>query len=254
MRSFVPRSSDESSQKLTAFMAAKSDPDGYGELVSYEIPSNIQVDGPLQAAATIQSDDRISRNISLLNPQGQGSRVIFGSMLLLPLDNTLLYVRPLFVSSESNELPELKYVIVVYGDEVVMEPKLAGAIRSLFGVDVLTLEETLPTLTEDGEPVDDPGDETTSDGTTSTTEPPTTVPDDGTPPTTGEPSEPGDVAAELDAIEALLDEADRALRVDGDLGRYQELVQQAADRLARLNEQLSSSTSTSSTTVPAGTA
>lgn len=264
LRSFVPRSTDESSQQLTGFLAARSDPDGYGELVSYEIPGNVQVDGPLQAAATIESNDEISRNISLLNPQGQGSRVLFGAMLLLPMDDTLLYVRPLFVASEGNELPELKYVIVAHGDTVVMKPTLKDAIAELFGVEIETLENTLPVLSETGGAGGPDDDEGPASGSTTTT---TTVADttdtsdpesDGsstTSTTTGEPSEPGSIAAELEQVQRLLDEAELALRDDGDLGAYQERVRDARERLAALTERVRVTTTTAvTTTVTAGSA
>ena len=251
MRSFVPRSTDETSQKLTAFMAAKSDPDDYGQLVSYELPTNTQVDGPLQAQATIDGNTVISSRISLLNPQGQGSSVLFGTMLLLPMDDTFIYVRPLFVTSEGNNLPQLKQVIVVYGQDVVMEATLPEALAELFDAAVDTLEQTVPVPELGGEVPNGEGTDPPPDGTTSTTEP-----DDSTPPTTGEPSAPpsDDVATELAEVERLLAEADAALRQDGDLGRYQELVREAQDRLTALTATITTTTTSPPTTVAGGTA
>ncbi|HEY5154723.1 MAG TPA: UPF0182 family protein, partial [Acidimicrobiales bacterium] len=99
LRSFVPTSDDDSKKKLTAFMVAKSDPGDYGKLITYEMPSDLQIDGPALVNSAIQANTTISAQISLLNQNG--STVVFGNLLLIPIDNSILYVRPLYVSSNN---------------------------------------------------------------------------------------------------------------------------------------------------------
>ncbi len=142
LRSFVPVSDDDSKKQLTAFMVAKSDPDQYGKLIVYEMPGDALPNGPGLVNSVIQQNQIVSRQISLLNQQG--SKVSYGDLILVPINQTILYVRPLYVSSEGQTpVPELKQVIVVWGSQVVMRPTLRDAIDALFpGVQVNTLEAT----------------------------------------------------------------------------------------------------------------
>ena len=129
LRSFVPVSDDDSKKQLTAFMVAKSDPDQYGKLIVYEMPGDALPNGPGLVNSVIQQNQTVSRQISLLNQQG--SKVSYGDLILVPINQTILYVRPLYVSSEGQTpVPELKQVIVVWGSEVVMAPTLRDAIRA----------------------------------------------------------------------------------------------------------------------------
>ena len=114
LRSFVPVSDDDSKKQLTAFMVAKSDPDQYGKLIVYEMPGDALPNGPGLVNSVIQQNQTVSRQISLLNQQG--SKVSYGDLILVPINQTILYVRPLYVSSEGQTpVPELKQVIVVWG-------------------------------------------------------------------------------------------------------------------------------------------
>ena len=139
LRSFVPTSDDDSKKKLTAFMVAKSDPEDYGKLITYEMPSDLQIDGPALVNSAIQANTSISAQISLLNQNG--STVAFGNLLLIPIDNSILYVRPLYVSSNNTPVPALKDVIVVWNGQSAMKPTLKEALQALFpGVKAETFE------------------------------------------------------------------------------------------------------------------
>jgi uncharacterized membrane protein (UPF0182 family) len=237
LRSFVPVSEDDSRRELTAFMVAKSDPDEYGKLIVYEMPTDDPPSGPGQVNTFIQQNERVSRQISLLNQQG--SKVEYGDLILVPINDTLLYVRPLYVSSAgSTPVPELKQVILVWGSEVVMEPTLRDAIRTMFGVDPETFEEegVRPRLPDD--PTDPEATPDTSSSTTTTT--PTT------PPVTGEPTQ--DPAVLLAQADQLFTEADAALR-NGDWATYGAKLEEAIDKVRQAQQQIAA-TSTTSTTEP----
>jgi len=139
---FVPLSKDDSRKDLTAFMVAKSDPANYGQLQAYVMPRQKQIDGPALVNARINQEPVISRDITLLGQPGSGSKVTLGNMLLVPIEESLLYIQPLYVSSENTPLPQLKRVIVVYGDKVVMRDSLELALTDIFGGAPPTLEQT----------------------------------------------------------------------------------------------------------------
>src|SRR5439155_21176094 len=86
--------------------------------------------GPFQIEARINQNTEISQQLSLWNQMG--SRVIRGNLLVIPIENSILYVSPLYLRAEQGQLPELKRVIAAYGDHVVMEETLAGALSALF--------------------------------------------------------------------------------------------------------------------------
>src|SRR5207237_1565844 len=127
---FVPVSQNDTQQNLTGFMIANSDPDHYGELQAYVTPRGQQIDGPALIDARISAVTQISQQISLLNQQG--STVLLGNVLMIPIDQSLLYIRPLYVQSSRNPLPEFKKIIVVYGNQAAMEDSLGQALTDLF--------------------------------------------------------------------------------------------------------------------------
>jgi uncharacterized membrane protein (UPF0182 family) len=129
IEAFAPYSSSGVQQNLTAFLAASSAPGTYGELRAYITPRGQQLDGPALVNARIDQQTSISKALSLLNQNG--SSVVMGSLLMEPVDQSLLYVRPVYVSSSANPLPELKDVIVVYGTQVAMEPTLGAALSDV---------------------------------------------------------------------------------------------------------------------------
>ena len=109
-------------ENMIAWLAARCDPPDYGKLIVYEFPKDKLVYGPFQIEARIQQNTEISQQISLWNQMG--SRVIRGHLLVVPIENSILYVSPLYLRAESGQLPELKRVIAAYGDRVVMEETL----------------------------------------------------------------------------------------------------------------------------------
>ena len=118
-------------ENMIAWLAARCDPPNYGKLIVYEFPKEKLVYGPFQIEARINQNTRISQQISLWNQMG--SRVIRGNLLVVPIENSILYVTPLYLRAETGQLPELKRVIAAYGDKVVMEETLPAALAALFG-------------------------------------------------------------------------------------------------------------------------
>src|SRR6266496_5672298 len=117
-------------QNMIAWLAARCDPPHYGELIVYDFPKDKLLFGPFQIEARINQDTEISRQLSLWNQLG--SRVIRGHLIVIPIENSILYVSPLYLRAETGQLPELKRVIAAYGDRVVMEETLPAALAALF--------------------------------------------------------------------------------------------------------------------------
>ena len=117
-------------QNMIAWLAARCDPPDYGKLIVYEFPKDKLVFGPSQIEARINQNTEISQQISLWNRMG--SRVIRGNLLVVPIENSLLYVSPLYLRAKTGQLPELKRVIAAYGDRVVMDDTLPAALAALF--------------------------------------------------------------------------------------------------------------------------
>lgn len=124
---FTPSKRDN----LAAWLTARCDGPNYGKIRAYTFPRDRLVYGPKQIDARINQDSFISQQLNLWNQRG--SEVIRGSMLVIPIEKSLLYVQPLFLSAaDKGGLPELKRVIVAFGDEVVMEENLELALQRLF--------------------------------------------------------------------------------------------------------------------------
>ncbi|HEX3430428.1 MAG TPA: UPF0182 family protein [Rhizomicrobium sp.] len=119
-------------ENMIAWLAARCDRPDYGKLIVYEFPKEKLVYGPFQIEALINQNTEVSQQITLWNQSG--SRVIRGNLLVVPIGNSLLYVTPLYLRAQSGQLPELKRVIAVYGDRVVMEGTLAEALAALFKI------------------------------------------------------------------------------------------------------------------------
>ncbi|MEY2977527.1 MAG: UPF0182 family protein [Prochlorotrichaceae cyanobacterium] len=124
---FTPVNKDN----MIAWMAARSDGENYGNLLLYEFPKQELVYGPSQIEARVDQTPEISQQLTLWSQQG--SRVIRGNLLVIPIEESLLYVEPIYLRAEQGELPELRRVIVAYGDQVVMEPTLDQALTTIFG-------------------------------------------------------------------------------------------------------------------------
>ncbi|QJA05600.1 UPF0182 family protein [Thermosulfurimonas marina] len=115
---------------LSAWMCARCDPAHYGQMLVYRFPKQTLVYGPQQIESRINQDPEISRQISLWDQRG--SRVILGTLLVIPVKGNLLYVQPLYLKSESGQIPELKRVIVAYRNRIVMAETLEKALERLF--------------------------------------------------------------------------------------------------------------------------
>jgi len=117
---------------MIAWMAARSDPPNYGRLIVFNFPKQKLVYGPRQIDARIDQDPIISQQLSLWNQRG--SSVIRGSLLAIPIDQSLIYVQPLYLAAaEQGALPELRRVIVAYGNQIAMEPTLEQSLSRIFG-------------------------------------------------------------------------------------------------------------------------
>ena len=188
-------------QNMVAWMAAKSDSgEDYGQLISFQFPAGVNVDGPTQIFSRINQDARFSAERTLLS-QG-GSDVLFGDFLVVPLEDSLLYVQPVYVQSQQpNAIPELKRVVVVNGSQIGLGTTLTEALEdSVVG-------EVAPPTPPDGE----------------------------------EPPQPPEGSVE-EQIQALLDEAaehfaaaDAALR-EGDLATYQTEIDAAQQATAQAQD------------------
>jgi uncharacterized protein len=214
LQPFVPFSRDDSRKDLTAFMVAKSDPSQYGQLEAFVMPRARPIDGPALVNARINQEPTISRDITLLGTGG--SNIKLGNLLVIPVNQSLIYIQPLYVQAQGTPLPQLKKVIVVAGDRVVMRDSLRESLTALFG-------SSPPTLERQGA------------GAPTGGEPGTTPPEGSSPPTTSPPVVDATVASLLDQADAKFVAADEALR-RGDLAGYQRevdaaksLVKQASD-------------------------
>jgi uncharacterized membrane protein (UPF0182 family) len=217
LRPYSPVSRDDSSARLTAFMVARNDPDHYGQLVVYEMPSDNPPKGPGIVAADIRSDEAVSRLQTELGQQG--SDVLYGNLILVPIDDTLLYVQPFYVqqSNEERQIPLLRKVIASFGNEVVVENTLGEALTALFGETVVTPDQTSP---------EDPGGQPTE------------------PTDPAEPEEPSGTPAQRAAAllleaELLYDQADAAL-AEGDFATFGEKYDQAQAKVAEAARLLAS--------------
>ncbi|MFA5073088.1 MAG: UPF0182 family protein [Nitrospirota bacterium] len=124
---FTPSKRDN----LAAWMAARCDGENYGKIIVYTFPRDRLIFGPRQIEARIDQDSYISQQLTLWGQRG--SNVIRGSLLIIPIEDSLIYVQPLFlVATDKGGLPELRRVIVAYGNDVVMEETLEGAVQRMF--------------------------------------------------------------------------------------------------------------------------
>ncbi|HVW33478.1 MAG TPA: UPF0182 family protein [Acidimicrobiia bacterium] len=217
LQPFVPVGAGGSElANLSGFMVAKSDPGDYGKLESYAMPVGQVVRGPDQINAIINTTPDISSRLTLLNQQG--SEIIQGSMLLIPVEQSLLYIRPLYIQgSGATKLPEFKFVVAVYAGKAVMGESLPDALSQLF-----------PDL---GQP------------------PPPGGGQANPPPGNGGPTQPSaDVAGLLAQADQAYNDAQTALK-SGNLSEYQKQVDRMADLI---RQSRAAAAPTTTTTAPAG--
>lgn len=194
MLPFTPQRKDN----LSAWMVARSDGEHYGKLAVYRLPKQRLVFGPKQVIGRINQDPEISRQLSLWNQRG--SKVIFGHLMVIPIEESLIYVQPLYLLAETGKIPELRRVIVVAENRIAMEPTLEASVSRLFGA---------PTPKPDGEPAPTPGE--------------------------GEPPPSADVSALAVEARKHYDAAIQAQR-DGDWARYGEEIKQLGEVLGRMGK------------------
>jgi uncharacterized protein len=128
-RSFVPAANPN---VLTAFIMARSDGKHYGQLVLYDTPDNKDIPSPSKAATNIDSNTDISKQLSLLDQHG--SSVIRGDVQLVPIGDSILYMRPIYIeTTEGAAFPRFKYVAVAYGEKSVLAQSMPEALDDLFG-------------------------------------------------------------------------------------------------------------------------
>jgi uncharacterized membrane protein (UPF0182 family) len=199
MLPFTPKDKNN----LAAWMAARSDGEHSGKLVVYRFPKQKQVYGPLQMVARANQDPEISRQISLWNQRG--SSVNLGTLMVIPIEGSLIYVQPLYLRAESGRIPELRRVIVGAEERIAMEPTLEASLARLFG-------------------------ETPSRDL----KPPTSEPKPGETPT---PSQPMAPAANL--AEQAKQHYDRAMQAqrEGDWARYGEEVKRLGAVIDQMSKQ-----------------
>ncbi|MGH2805941.1 MAG: UPF0182 family protein [Actinomycetota bacterium] len=153
VRPVTPRNKNN----MVAMLAAHSDPDKYGEFLTLQFPRQTVVEGPSQVRNLINQDAEFSRDRTLLGQEG--SQLIFGSLVILPIEESILYVQPVFLEAEDGGIPELKRVVLVFGQEVALGDSFEGALADLFGVTPGVEEPEEPTEPDEpSEPEEPTGD------------------------------------------------------------------------------------------------
>ena len=120
-------------QNMTALMVARNDGENYGQLILYQFPKSKTVYGPEQIEAQIDQNTEISKEFSLWSSNGTSYRR--GNMFVIPINTSLLYVEPVYLEATNSSIPEVKRIIMAYGDKIAYEETLADCLTSLFGGD-----------------------------------------------------------------------------------------------------------------------
>ncbi len=128
---FTPSRKDN----MSAWMAARCDAPNYGKVIVYLFPKQKLIYGPRQIEARIDQETEISKELSLWSQRG--SQVIRGSLLAIPIEKSIVYVESLYLAAEKGQLPELKRVIVAYGNAIAMEENLERALQRVFGGELM---------------------------------------------------------------------------------------------------------------------
>jgi uncharacterized protein len=116
-------------QNMVAYMAARSDPTGYGKITLFSLPRARTVFGPTQIHAQILADPEVSKELTLFNQQG--STVILGNLLTVPIEHSLLYVQPIFVQASQGAIPELRRVPVFFNNQLGYTANLTDSINQV---------------------------------------------------------------------------------------------------------------------------
>lgn len=136
---------------MIAWYAVFQDPERYGEKIVYVFPKGELISGPIQIEAKIDQDDMLSQLITLWGSEGSGSQVLRGNLLVLPIDGSLIYVEPMYLSAEQNAIPELKAVVVAYNNKLGVGRTAGEALKKAILGESTSIEE----LTENREDIPD---------------------------------------------------------------------------------------------------
>jgi uncharacterized membrane protein (UPF0182 family) len=243
LQPFVPVSPSDKQQNLTAFMTAKSDPDTYGQLEVFVTQPGVTIDGPALVNSAINGNPAISQEETLLNQQG--SKVLLGNVITVPINQSLIYVQPLYVQAQ-NPVPRLADVIVVYQGRAVHGGTLNAALCQLpFGQVFCTLPGGL--APPPSQFLNNAGGNQGGGSTTTTTTPPTTTAPGGQPPANAT------VQQLLADAQSHFTNASNALK-NGDLAGYAKEVQLAQADVAQAQKLQGTATTTPSASAPTTTA
>ena len=135
---------------MIAWMAARNDFPDYGKLIVYKLSKKRLILGPIQVEAKIDQDTLISQRLSLWDQRG--SRVIRGNLLVIPIEQSFLYVEPVYLIAEDSAIPQLKRIIVSDGKRVAMKTSLEEAISAVYGADRMPPDETPVSVDADRTP------------------------------------------------------------------------------------------------------
>ncbi len=125
-------------QNMIGWLCGRSDGENYGKLKVYDFSKQELIYGPMQIESRIDQNSDVAQQMTLWNQKG--SRVYRGNLIVIPIKNSMLYVEPIYLQAEQSQIPELRRVIVVYGDTVVMEPTLQAALVKVFGQNGQTIK------------------------------------------------------------------------------------------------------------------
>ena len=197
MQPFTP----EARPNMSSFVVAKSGPLAeYGSLISYTMPADRQIDGPGQVGDFIEQDPQVSAEFTLLSQEG--SNVIKGNLLVVPIEDSLLYVQPIYLAADTGGIPQFKRVVASFDSQIEIADSLDEVLELLFGA---------PGADGGDGDVDGDGDVTPPEGTVQE-----------------------QVAELLARAQLAFDAADQAL-ANGDLAEYQKKVDEAAGYIAEAN-------------------
>jgi uncharacterized membrane protein (UPF0182 family) len=231
LRPFVPFSRDDLRTELQAYMTASSEPDTYGKLVTYVVRNEPLPAGPLRVVDQAESEQDISREITLQNNEERGATVQFGDLQILPVADGLVYVRPFYVVV--NRVAEYRYVIVSHNNNAAFACDLGTALAELFPGFTGTIGDRVD---DEGRPLRTGECERTGGSSGVDDRPGTEEPgsDEGTAPDDSPGELPDDATALelLEQAEELFGVADGLLR-SGDLGGYQRTMDEAATLVER---------------------
>ena len=127
----LPFSPAGEKKNLVGWLTARNDGVHYGKLNAFTVPKDPQVHGPSQVEARIENDPLISQQFTLWGGEGEGSRIVRGQLLVIPVGDAIIYVEPLYLQSEALAFPELKKVILADGSNVVMADSVGGGLAML---------------------------------------------------------------------------------------------------------------------------